>query len=96
VGRGGGSVLSGCMCSFAFTSAVFAVAPPQVNPMFARVNQKGEILNPELAVSEVDTAGGGPGLFPSPFTFPSTSPDCELPATECHHVACGGAGLRSA
>ena len=30
---------------------------PQVNPMFARVNQKGEILNPELAVSEVDTAG---------------------------------------
>ena len=38
----------------------------------------------------------GPALFPSPFTFPGTSPDCELPATGCHHVACGGAGLRSA
>jgi hypothetical protein len=62
VGRGGGgSVL--CVCSFAFTSALTAVAPPQVNPMFARVNQKGEILNPELAVSEVDTAGGAPGSF---------------------------------
>jgi hypothetical protein len=29
--------------------------PSQVNPMFSRVNEKGEILHQSLAVSEVDT-----------------------------------------